>query len=164
MRKNGSESEGWVLTDQSFLFHPSAGILRFVRRLMDRSCGPRLQNLVLSREKRSFCRAGRARTIGCEKSWLNVFERLVTPLRLPGKKLWVDLIKSFGSKLVASHGGESFAFSSRRLWKQGNWPWWKVLIRNIIGLFLLLCVICIEFVRLSESKFACFNPTDVLEI
>ena len=27
----------------------------------------------------------------------------------------------------------------------------------------LLCVICIEFVWLSESKFACFNPTDVLE-
>ena len=76
-----------MLTDRSFLFHSSAGNLRFARRLMDRSCGPRLQNLVLSREKTQFCRAGRARTIECEKSWLNVFEELVTPLRLPGKKL-----------------------------------------------------------------------------
>ena len=27
----------------------------------------------------------------------------------------------------------------------------------------LLCVICIEFIWLSESKFACFDPTDILE-
>ena len=93
-------------------------------RLMDRSCGPRLQNLVLSREKRNFAAPD---ALGCEKSWSNVFDRLVTPLRLPGEKLWVDLVKSFGSKLVASHGGERFAFSSRRLWKKwidhddGSW-------------------------------------------
>ena len=70
-----------------FLLHPSAGILRFARGLMDRSCGPRLQNLVLSREKRNFAAPDALARSRCEKSWLNVFERLVTPLRLPGKKL-----------------------------------------------------------------------------
>ena len=43
-----------MLTDRSFLLRPSVGNLRFARRLIDRSCGPRLQNLVLSREKRNF--------------------------------------------------------------------------------------------------------------
>ena len=114
--------------------------------------------------KTQFCRAGRARTIECEKSWLNVFEELVTPLRSPGKKLWVDLIRSFGSKLVASHGGESFAFSSRRLWKKWNWSWWWVMMQNKLGLPCSLCIICVEFIRLSESKFAYFNPTNILEI
>ena len=28
----------------------------------------------------------------------------------------------------------------------------------------IFCVICIEFIGLSESKFMCFNPTDILEI
>ena len=92
------------------------------------------------------------------ESWLTLCD-----LVLSGKKLWVDLVRSFGSKLFGSHGGESFAVVSRHLWNWRSWPWWMVSMRLSCVSSCLLCVIFIEFVWLSESKFACFNPTDVLE-
>ena len=52
---------------------------------------------------------------------------------------------------------------SWKCWNWRNWPWWKVSMRTWCMSFCLLCVICIRFVWPSESKFECFDPTDVLE-